>query len=351
MSSVVSFGTNTNAQRKRVYFTGSITMYEGMPVCYDDSTTNVLGVDRYDGSASTTTTAGYLNEGHFLRVERPASDNVDRFAGVMAGGPKVGKTGPAWIDIFIPNGAVVPVRTDVSCTTDVTILAIADGEEELGAPTSATRPVAIARETLDSTDNRLILAELCPDKFLYLSSRGTALSMGAGTHFGTVDITTATTSLCWGPQFKMTNTGTGAGGMIGFRLTTVSEGTAIAGNVYGLWSQAELGTAAVLGDNKEIAGIWSKAWIPSDATTVSGDVYGIKISLGINKAIGGDCAFMMFDATTTAAIVPDYLFECLNEGNTVYQPNTTHAEDAKVGAIKIYIGSGAKYLWVYDGVA
>ena len=53
MSSSVSFGTNTNAQRKRVMYFGTSTIYEGMPVCYDNSTTNVLGVDRADGSKST----------------------------------------------------------------------------------------------------------------------------------------------------------------------------------------------------------------------------------------------------------------------------------------------------------
>ena len=112
-----------------------------------------------------------------------------------------------------------------------------------------------------------------------------------------------------------------------------------------------MNAASALGAGKYCAGLWSKAYVAASGGTHAGNVYGIQISLGLNTAVTGDVGFIFFDATTTVAEEPDYLFKCLNEGNTVYQPNTTHAEDAKVGAIKIYIGSGAKYLWVYDGVA
>jgi hypothetical protein len=128
MSSSVSFGTNVNAQRKRVYYFGTSTIYEGMPVCYDNSTTNVLEIDTGASNAvSTTTTEGGQNEGKFLRVENPNADNVGMFAGVVAHGvvahgPKVSTTGPAWLDIFIPNGAVVPVRTDSNCIVALLLL-------------------------------------------------------------------------------------------------------------------------------------------------------------------------------------------------------------------------------------
>jgi hypothetical protein len=189
MSSVVSFGTNVNAQRKRVYYFGTSTIYEGMPVCYDNSTTNVLEIDTGASNAvSTTTTEGGQNEGKFLRVENPNADNVGMFAGVVAHGPKVSTTGPAWLDIFIPNGAVVPVRTDSNCLIDQTILAVTTGSQELGVPlTTDSRPVAIARETVDRGTAGLVLAELNPAKFLYQDSGGTALSIDDA------DTTTGTT--------------------------------------------------------------------------------------------------------------------------------------------------------------
>jgi len=117
MSSAVSFGTNVNAKRKRVYYEGSDTIYEGYALCYNwDTTSNILGVDRADGSKSSTTTAGSKNEGKFLRVEKPATANFFAFAGVVAPGSWCGKAGPMWLEIYVPNGAIVPVYTDKSIT-------------------------------------------------------------------------------------------------------------------------------------------------------------------------------------------------------------------------------------------
>jgi len=170
MSSVVSFGTNTNAQRKRVYYTESSTIYEGMPVNYEfDATTNVLGINKNGNTAGSTTAEGYQNEGKFLRVENPDADNLPAFAGVVATGSNVGSIGPAWIDIFIPNGAIVPVRTDLNCTVGRTILAVESASQELTVPLAAANaiPVAIALETVDrSSTSGICLAKLNPDMFI-----------------------------------------------------------------------------------------------------------------------------------------------------------------------------------------
>jgi hypothetical protein len=176
MSSVVSFGTNTNAQRKRVYYTETTTVLEGMPVCYEfDATTNVLGYDKGAGgdpgcqTSPTTTAEGYQNEGKFLRVEDPDADNIHAFAGVVATGPKVGSAGPCWLDIFIPNGAIVPVRSDQNCTVGKTILAVHTGETHLTAPFEvAGRAVAVAWETKDTaTTTGIVLAKLSDTMFIY----------------------------------------------------------------------------------------------------------------------------------------------------------------------------------------
>lgn len=186
MSSVVSFGTNTNAQRKRVMYVGTSVIYEGMPVCYDDSTTNVLGIDTGASNAvSTTTTEGGQNEGKFLRVENPDADNIGLFAGVVAHGPKVGTTGVAagvWLDVFIPNGAIVPVRAGVACTTRRTVLSVISATQYLGHALSATqaRPVAIAEETYDRSTAGLVLAKLDPNMFIYQDGTGDSLYVGVG---------------------------------------------------------------------------------------------------------------------------------------------------------------------------
>ena len=163
MSSVVSFGTNVAAQRKRVYFTGSDVIREGMPLAYDyDATTNVLGYSKSSAANGTSTTEGYQNEGKFLRVEALSSDNQVAFAGVIAKGGEVGKAGPRWCDIFIPNGAIVPVRTDKSITIRDPLY-LESGELTLvnAIQLGMLSKVATAMETVDrSSTAGIVLAKL-----------------------------------------------------------------------------------------------------------------------------------------------------------------------------------------------
>ena len=171
---------NPRAHRVRVYYFGTSTIYEGMPVCYDNSTTNWFGGSVSDGvvTESATTAEGSQNEGKYIRVENPNADNCSLFAGVVTKGGWNGQTGPLSLDIYIANGAVVPVRTDQNCLIDQTILAINTGEQELGVPLRAdSRSVAIARETIDRGTAGLVLAELCPDRFIHQEVGGTALSI------------------------------------------------------------------------------------------------------------------------------------------------------------------------------
>ena len=161
-------GGNPRAHRIRVYYEGSSTLYEGMPVCYNyDTTTNWHGGSMTLGAvtASTTTAEGGRNEGKYIRVEDPATANLGYFAGVVAkGSPGIGTTtGTCAIDIYVPNGAIVPVRTDASTTVGVTVLGIANGSTLCA---SGGRPVAIALETEDlSSDNGVVLAVLDPSVF------------------------------------------------------------------------------------------------------------------------------------------------------------------------------------------
>jgi hypothetical protein len=182
--STPTWGLDPKSRRITVYYTESSTIYEGMPVCYEfDATTNWMGVD---GSTidftttassiteSTTTAEGYQNEGKFIRVEDVDDDNVHAFAGVVAGADHAGETGPCALDIYIPNGAIVPVRTDASTTVGVTALGIANGSQLCA---SGGRPVAVAWETVDRSEvNGIVLAKLDPNIFLYQKGDAQALS-------------------------------------------------------------------------------------------------------------------------------------------------------------------------------
>jgi len=176
------FGTNiVEAQRKRVWYTETTsTIYEGMPVCYEfDATENVLGWDKGNEQVGNTTAEGNQNEGKYLRVEDPDADNIHAFAGVVAGTSEAGKLGGRWIDIFVANGAVVPVRTDQNCTVGKTILAVHTGEQHLTAPFEvAGRAIAVAWETKDcATTTGIVLAKLAPDMFIYQKGDGVRLEV------------------------------------------------------------------------------------------------------------------------------------------------------------------------------
>lgn len=196
-----SFGLNTSREVKRVYFEGSTTIYEGMPLCYNyDTTSNILGYDKANstfGSSvveSDTTAEGYQNEGKYLRVELPTAANQMFFAGAVAGS-WCGQTGPRWLEVYVPNGAIVPLRIYESVTVGATALALVAGQPYFGKPAAdytgngGTRFVALAEETVDrSSTAGLCLARLDSSMFLYqsgpsaklnFSTTGSTVSMAA----------------------------------------------------------------------------------------------------------------------------------------------------------------------------
>lgn len=151
-------GTNSEALRKWVYFEGTDTIREGMPVCYNfDTTDNILG---WSGSAASgTTPEGSQNEGKFMRVELATEANMVFFAGVVAGSAKAGLAGPCWLDIYVANGAIVPVRTSANCVVGATSLGLTSGAAALEA--GGDVPVGVAMETVDrSGTNGIVLAKI-----------------------------------------------------------------------------------------------------------------------------------------------------------------------------------------------
>ena len=347
---------NPVAHRVRVYFEGTGTIYEGMPVCYNyDTTDNWFGgsvANTGEVTATGTTAEGSQNEGKYIRVELPANGNLIHLAGFVAKGGWVGTTGAKPLDIYVPNGAIVPVRCDVDTTSGATILFMQEGEEELGYSNgiSTSRPVAIAMETetaLDGTAD-ITLAKIDPTLFLYQTLDGTAMDIGTSTQYGAIDVTTASTAWNVGPTVTYTNTGTGAGGCMGFRYTITSVGTAIAGTVYGGRVQANIGTDGVLGANQKVTGLWAKAYTATDAGTNSGDVYAAQFSVYNGVVAGGYVAMWYLDEGTAVGQNLDYLFVTYDSGpskSCAFSPDTSGTNQA--GAIKIRLGGDDRYLHVF----
>ncbi|GAG88419.1 unnamed protein product, partial [marine sediment metagenome] len=149
-------GIDPIAQRKRVVFRPSTTgdvLRVGDAVCYNwdlaadykERTTNpVCGGATYAEGAQT------YNARLFI-VEKPDSENLQNFAGIVAClGSKAGADGD-FIEIYEPNGAVVPVMAGIYCYKGVTVLAVQDGSYSLEQPIygAAFATVAIAMETID----------------------------------------------------------------------------------------------------------------------------------------------------------------------------------------------------------
>jgi hypothetical protein len=83
-------------------------------------------------------------------VERPHASNIDEFAGVVLELGSLGGADGDKIKIAVPNGAMVPMLTDVNCILGETHLSIVAGSDVFTANTGDySRHVAIAQETID----------------------------------------------------------------------------------------------------------------------------------------------------------------------------------------------------------
>ncbi len=218
----------TAAVKKRVLFTSETVIYEGMPVCYEyDTTTNIDGYDATDG-AGTDTDEGHQCEGKYVRVVDVGNNYVMHFAGVVAGSSLHGVTGNGhqWLDIYIPNGAVVPVRCDVDTTAGITLLAITVGSREFGRPIMTTsRVVALAMETEDalSAGADITLARLDTGLSIYQDLDGTPLSLGAGDDSVSANV------------INVTYAGTG-GGVEGLRVSVTDTGVRLTGGTAAIFA-------------------------------------------------------------------------------------------------------------------
>jgi len=336
MADVLTAG-NPRAHRVRVYYDGSSTIVEGMPVCY-----NYLITDNWFGgsvsdagvvSATTTTAEGSHNESKYIHVCNPAvaagdsitpsstsklitgggddfdalqvgmfvaitgthvtngnykitahniagdtitldmtaatgatadvtvdMDNLHAFAGVVSKGGWCGKTGPQILDIYIPNGAIVPVKTVLTATVvGRTILAINSGTQTFGNPTEDIpsygstagnidgRSVAIAEETIAAAG--LLLARLDPTMFIYQGGQiGSELQVGGAvrTAVNRINLDFAQTGAqCCATHYRSLISGTGANVEMGmYRFETFVTGSGFTNSITCLSAMLEIDTVS-----------------------------------------------------------------------------------------------------------
>jgi len=326
----VTWGLDPKAKAISVWYEGSDTIYEGSALCYNwDTTDNWMGVSSADLTAETGTTAeGYQNEGKFIRVEKPATANLAHLAGFVVGNAS-GFTGPGRVDIYVPNGAIVPVRTDLNCTIGTTVLGLVNADYDLSG---GGRPVAIAQETVDRGTAGIVLARVCPDEFVY--SKGTFKELTGSIAHTMQSIFENTSGSAAGLLVHNTLSGIMASGNAWGGLFYTNINAVMTGNCYirGLLSQVNIGAAvngpchisaihAQLSGSSEVANIehmcalWAEVttYKPTTAGTDLADAYSIvKLSNGAPAEKGPNEVFYVYGGNGV-----DDLFKfdtCLNGG-------------------------------------
>ena len=335
---------NPRAHRVRLYYTENSTIYEGMPVCYEfDATTNWFGGSVSDGAvtATTTTAEGSHNEGKYIRVEDPDADNVHAFAGVVTKGGWCGQTGPLALDVYVPNGAIVPVRADQACVVGQTILCVNSAEQHLTAPHGDTsRPVAVAMET-DDTDvtTGLVLAELNPDRFIYQRGDGNALLVDDidtdWQRVNTLQIESAGSQWleAFGLSMDFLAAGTNTGIVINadlnmYQTACAGYSTAIQGSVY-----FQSGFVATTGGCRGLS-----AKLKDEATVnLTGMTNSVLFLEHFIRAAstGPDSSSMIGLNATAGTNAPDFFINSQNPSALVYSESAATA-GTKCGAIKCY---------------
>lgn len=165
---------DTIAEVKKVVWrpvTASTVIKVGQPVCYNsdlaanvkEETTARASGDLGGGGVTTFAEGAQTYNARFLIVEEPLTANLEEFAGVVKSlGPEGGKDGDT-IEIYLPNGAVVPCYCEIDADVNVSVFGIADGEADFVEPGT---PVGLAVETIDrSSVDGLCWARIDPKIF------------------------------------------------------------------------------------------------------------------------------------------------------------------------------------------
>ena len=449
---------NPVAHRVRVYYDGSSTIAEGMPVCYNYLTTqNWYGGSVNDAgevTASEVTAEGSHNKGKYLYVSNPICvnstvgtwgqaaktidddgdqldnlqvnmmvsiasiaedtdingnyritavnatdntitlgdmtdaeaaavtdaiddctvkiDNLHAFAGVVAKGGWCGRTGPRVVDIYVPNGAIVPVKTVLAATVaGRTILSIVSATQTFGNPeTDApnygstagqldSRPVAIAAETVSAAG--LVLAKLDDTLFIYQGGQPDQ-ELRAG-YIGTVKTAVnrmhvkfeqTSGSMClnhWRATCAGGGTSDAARGL--FRFEGFLSGTvAPAGSLWVVDSMIDLGANITDGYYSPLhLTIRSRVHDPD----LSACYLAVQYMEYILTGAAGSCAlanppymgcWFMFNIDGTGS-VPDYLFYAAGKRNVCMSTQDVASGDSAANSISIWVEGEEMFIPCY----
>jgi len=234
MSKIVSMSSGAIdpiAQSKRVFFrpAAADTVRVGDLVCYN------WDIERdHKERASDPTHIGLTQHtyaegaqdftGRLFIVEKPATANLEFFAGVVkALGPKAGADDDM-IEIWVPNGAVLPVMVDQACVAGRTIVGVRDGAYEGSYP---GRPIGIAMEDQDGdAGDDLCWVKVDPNMFAWqYGSAGVQTSLliddecGTGFTLNQIKVETAhTAGKLTGLKVRIVPTGAGTATAVNFEL-------------------------------------------------------------------------------------------------------------------------------------
>ena len=360
------------AVRKRVKFNPSTTtdtVRVGDLVCYDwdlagdveERTTNPASAHMGSDDNETTYAEGAQSyNARLLLVEKPATANLMFFAGVVAAlGPEGGGHGDT-LEIFVPNGAVVPVMCDQYCTVGRTIVAVRNGAYEGSYPSSAARPIGIAMETVDrSSTDGLVWVKVDPTLFMWNYHASKLMIDDEGTTSDhivhRINVTTAQTG----------------GRFTAFEIVSESSGAInTTGYAAALYVEHDV-TAALGGGQQATASIWTNI---TGGTQTCCQYFGLEVGLyetgatitGVGciaprclrtqlaQATSAGTHYMMYLRTEgDASDAPDGLFACYS-AKAINMDAKTSAAVTHVIPIKMFITesggptAGTYYIMVSD---
>ena len=350
------------AQSKRVFFrpAAADTVRVGDLVCYN------WDIERdHKERASDPTHLGLRNDtytegaqdftGRLFIVEKPTEENIQFFAGVVkALGPKAGADDDM-IEIWVPNGAVLPVMSDQNCVNGQTIVCVRDAVYEGSFPSNDSRPIGVAMETKDrSSIDGLVWTKVDPGMFIWQASNADALLIDDETDAWTqvnkiqLEYAGAQWLEAFTVQLDFLAAMTGSGIAVNVDLNLYQTANAAGDNSKAIQGSVYLQSGFVATDGS-IAALSGK--IKDEATV---DLTGLDICClylehyirAASTSTGNDS--MIRCNATAGTNAPDYLFYGQNNeslGLTISVGTT----GTKVGTIKCSSGGyGEFYIRVYD---
>lgn len=151
---------------KSVYYAGSSTIKDGYLFCHNQDL--VTG-----GSGDTAWT-----------VEKPATANLNYFAGVVAEGDcgAAGRAGPGWYHIAEPDsaGREVKVRPNVALTANTTVVAVSNAVWYGVAVAAGKHAIGIAKQTGGTTTGAALVKVRIGNAKQYLTATATGCTAPAG---------------------------------------------------------------------------------------------------------------------------------------------------------------------------